>query len=62
MTAKSFTNVLKLCPIYSCCRQVIHMMEEESDDPILFEVCKADVVASWAVVKLSMFTYQQFKV
>ena len=28
MTAKCFTNVLKLCPIYSCGRQVVEMMEE----------------------------------
>ena len=63
MTAKCFTNVLKLCPIYSCGRQVVEMMEEgEEVQEIMMEVNKEDVSAAWEVVKLSMFTYTQFKV
>ena len=63
MTAKCFTNTLKLCPIYSCGRQVVEMMEEgEEVQEIMMEVNKEDVSAAWEVVKLSMFTYTQFKV
>ena len=63
MTAKCFTNVLKLCPIYSCGRQVVEMMEEGKEvQEIMMEVNKSDVSAAWEVVKLSMFTYTQFKV
>ena len=63
MTAKCFTNVLKLSPIYSCARQVVKLMEDEKEgEEIQLEVTKDDVSASWEVVKLSMFTYIQFKV
>ena len=62
MTSKAFTNVLKLSPIYACSRQMVQKMEHNETDLIVFEVTKEDVVASWELVKLSMFSYQQFKV
>ena len=38
------------------------MEDEKEGEEIQLEVTKDDVSASWEVVKLSMFTYIQFKV
>ena len=66
MTSKSFTNTLKLAPIYACSRQVVDLMSEDKSDEekslIKFKVSATDVNASWEFVKLSMNTFKSFKV
>ena len=66
MTAKGWTNVLKLAPIYACSRQMVSFMETEGGDLaesiIDFQVTKPDVLAAWNLVKVSMEVFFQFKV
>ena len=62
MTSKALTNLLKLSPIYACGRQVVKLMEDESEEMINFEVSGEDVKAAWELISISMFTYQKFKV
>ena len=60
MTAKAFTNVLKLAPVYACAREIVAFLENKltTDHLVIF----SDVSAAWEVIQLSMKTYELFKV
>ena len=60
MTAKAFTNVLKLAPVYACARETIEFLEKKQTTEHL--VTSSDVSAAWEVIQLSMKTYELFKV
>ena len=66
MTAKGWTNVLKLAPVYACSRQINSFMEpdtcELADSIVDFKVTKPDVLSAWELVKVSMEVFFQFKV
>ena len=60
MTAKAFTNVLKLAPVYACAREGVDLLEAKQTTEHL--VTLTDVSSAWEVIQLSMNTYSLFKV
>ena len=64
MTSKACTNILKIAPVYACCRQVTKQMDgvTQNFEDIVFELQAEDIANAWEVVKYSMHCYQQFKV
>jgi hypothetical protein len=61
LVSKAFSNLLKLCSIYSCIRQMVTKMEDDSFE-FDFQVTAADVLPAWDLVKYSMNTFENYKI
>ena len=62
MTSKAFTNILKLAPIYSCGRQVVDMIDTNTEESISFVIEAEDVKAAFELVNFSTYAFQHYKV
>lgn len=63
MTAKAFTNVLKLAPVYACTRQTLCLLTDDNEAAQMdYLVTDTDIKAAWSVIKFSMHCFQTFKV